>query len=111
MSCQNVAFIAVFALIAATSSARGDVKLPSVIDDHMVLQMGREIPFWGWAEPSEEISVTITSKEKDAGENQKPETASIVTAADGRWLVKLPARNKPGVVEITIAGKNTLTLT
>ena len=111
MSCQNVAFIAVFALIAATSSARGDVKLPSVIDDHMVLQMGREIPFWGWAEPSEEISVTITSKEKDAGENQKPETASIVTAADGRWLVKLPARNKPGLVEITIAGKNTLTLT
>jgi len=109
MSYRNVAFIAVFALIAATSSARGDVTLPSLIDDHMVLQLGREIPFWGWAEPSEEISVTITPK--DAGENQKPETATTVTAADGRWLVKLPARNKSGSVEVTIAGKNTQTLT
>ena len=111
MSSQNVAFIAVFALIAAASSARGDVKLPSLIDDHMVVQMGREIPFWGWAEPSEEISVTMTSNDKDSGENQKPETATTVTAADGRWLVKLPARNKPGSVEVTITGKNTLMLT
>ena len=109
MSCRNVAFIAVLALIAATSSARGDVTLPSLIDDHMVLQMGREIPFWGWAESGEEISVTLTSK--DAGENQKPETATTVTAADGRWFVKLPVRSKPGSVEVTITGKNTLTLT
>ena len=61
MSCRNVAFIAVYALIAATSSACGDVTLPSLIDDRMVLQMGREIPFWGWAESGEEITVTITS--------------------------------------------------
>ena len=111
MSCRNVAFIAVYALIAATSSACGDVTLPSLIDDRMVLQMGREIPFWGWAESGEEITVTITSKDKDAGENPKPDTAMTQTAADGRWLVKLPARNKPGLVEVTIAGKNTLTLT
>ncbi len=109
MSCRT--FIAVLALIAATSSARGDVTLPSLIDDHMVLQMGREIPFWGWAESGEEITVTIISKDKDAGENPKPETATTQAAADGRWLVKLPARNKPGSVEVTITGKNTQTLT
>ena len=109
MLSRNAAFIAVIALIAAASSARGDVTLPSLIDNHMVLQMGREIPFWGWAEPSEEISITLTPK--GGGENQKPETAMTVTAADGRWFVKLPARNKPGSVEVTITGKNTLSLT
>jgi sialate O-acetylesterase len=111
MSCRNVAIIALFALIAATSSARGDIKLPSLIDDHMVLQMGCEIPFWGWAEPNEEVSVTMTLKDKDAAENQKPDTVTTVTGADGRWAVKLPARNKPGSVEVTIVGKNSVTLT
>jgi sialate O-acetylesterase len=82
----------------------GDVTLPAVIGDHMVLQLGREIPFWGWGEPGEEVTVTITSKDAAA------ETVSTATGTDGRWFAKLTGRMKPGVVEIKIAGKNSIQL-
>ena len=109
MSFCNVAFIVAFALIVVTNSARGDVTLPAILGDHMVLQLGHELPFWGWAEPGEEVTVTIAPK--DVGDIQKPETVTAVTGTDGRWFAKLPARTSAAAVEVTVAGKNTLSLT
>lgn len=86
-----------------------DVTLPAVIGDHMVLQIGRDIPFWGWAEASEEVTVTILPKENIDGKGA--ETATTAAGADGRWFLKLPARAKPGTVEVKITGKNSINLT
>ncbi len=108
MSCRIVASIAVVMLILTTGSARADVTLPAIIGDSMVLQLGHELPFWGWAEPGEDVTVTISPTE--AGDAQKPESATATANADGGWLVKLPARNKIGTVSVTISGKNSISL-
>ncbi len=91
--------LAAFISASADSIASADVKLPAVIGDNMVLQQGSELPFWGWAEPGEGVTVTVAGK-----------TATATTAADGRWLVRVPAVTKSGVVEVVVAGKNSITL-
>ena len=30
------------------SRAAAQVKLPSIISDHMILQRGQQLPIWGW---------------------------------------------------------------
>lgn len=35
--------------------------LPGLCSDHMVLQQGRELPVWGWADRGEKISVSIAN--------------------------------------------------
>ena len=80
----------------------GDVKLPGVFSDHMALQMGKEIPFWGWAEPGEEVTVSLTIREAAT------ETATTTAGSDGRWFVKLPGWTKPGAGELKFTGKNVI---
>ena len=86
-------------LLTATV-AKADVTLPAVIGSHMVLQREAPISVWGWADPGEEISITL-------GEMRAKTTAD----AQGNWLVKLPglpAAAEP--LEMTVAGKNTIKL-
>ena len=109
MVCRPIAFIAAVALIATSSMARGDVSVPSIFGDHMVLQLGREIPFWGRAEPGEEIALMIVPT--DVGEVKEAEKVMTVAGPDGRWFLKVPARLKPSAVEVKILGKNTIVLT
>ena len=91
--------LAVLTFLVADGVTRADVKLPAVIGDHMVLQQGSELPFWGWAEPGESVTVSVAGK-----------MATTTTAADGRWSVRLPPVAKFGLVEVTITGKNKITL-
>ena len=64
-------------------SARADVKLPAMFSDHAVLQRDMPVPVWGWAEPGEEVTVSI------AGQTHK------ATADDkGKWSVKLDAARR-----------------
>ena len=80
--------VAAVALLVTVSfcaaPARADVKLPSMFTDHAVLQRDMPVPVWGWADPGEEITVTI------AGQTHK-------TKADdkGNWRVTLePLKRK-----------------
>ncbi len=91
--------LAAICSLAADNIAFADVKLPAIIGDNMVLQQGAELPFWGWAEQGESVTVTVAGK-----------TVSATTSADGRWFVRVPAVSKSGMVEVVIAGKNSLTL-
>jgi sialate O-acetylesterase len=105
---RTVACIATVIGIVTTTFARADVTVPSIFSDNMVLQLGQELSFWGWAEAGEEVTVSIAPSE--GGNGAKTDTVMTVAAADGRWLVKLPARMKPGHVAVAIAGKNALAL-
>ncbi|MDA0588926.1 MAG: sialate O-acetylesterase [Planctomycetota bacterium] len=85
-------------LLPAIASA--EVKLPTVIDSHMVLQRDVPLPIWGWGDEGEEITVTI-------GENSAKATAG----ADGKWSVTLPAMKADGKAHsLTVAGSNTIEL-
>ena len=66
------------AILAATLSARAELKLPALFGDNMVLQQQMRVPVWGWAKPGAEIRVTFSGQ-----------TKTTRAAADGRWLVKL----------------------
>ena len=84
-------------LLAAVAHA--DVRLPKVISDHMVLQQEVPANVWGWAEPGETITVKFADK---AGET--------VTGSDGKWSVKLDDLKAGAAGDLTISGKNTLTV-
>jgi sialate O-acetylesterase len=91
--------VALTVSLVATCIARADVKLPAIIGDNMMLQQGHDLPFWGWAEAGEQVSVTLAGK-----------TTMAVAGADGRWSLRCPAISKFGPVEVVVAGKNTITL-
>src|ERR1039457_7403943 len=77
---------------------RADVKPAAVFGDHMVLQQGMSVPVWGWADPGEQVTVSI------AGQKQ-----STTAGADRKWMVRLTnLRASSDPVEMTIAGKNTI---
>ena len=57
-----------------------DLRVLSIISDHMVLQCNKTGPLWGWADASEEFILVF------AGQSQ-----STTTNADGIWMVKLDA--------------------
>src|SRR3954471_4761079 len=79
---------------------RADVKLPAVLSDHMVLQQQMSVPVWGTADAGEEVTVTFGQQKQSAKAGQ-----------DGKWAVKLsPLQASEKPAELTVAGKNTLTL-
>ena len=59
----------------------------------------RSVPIWGRAEPGEKVTVTL-------GEKSVSDTAD----KDGKWNVKLEGLAPGSGKEMTVAGKNTLTL-
>jgi len=79
--------------------AAADPRVPAIIGDHMVLQQGRSLPLWGWADPGEEITVAFGSH-------------TLTTEADreGNWNVRLPALQAGGPWELKIQGKKTIVL-
>jgi sialate O-acetylesterase len=94
LMCLWCAWLAVTAL-----PARGDVKLPALFGDHMVLQQNAPLPVWGTADPGEEVTVSL-------GRNSARATADD----KGRWSVKLPACQLGEPAELIVAGKNHITI-
>jgi len=90
---------ALCALAALASAAMADVKLPPLIGDNMVLQRGIKATIWGTADQGEQVTVSIGSQK-----------ATATPGADGTWAVKLEPLDAGGPLELTVAGKNTLTL-
>ena len=93
--------VTVFLLACLCSLARADVRLPAVLNDHMVLQRNAEVALWGWADPGERLRVTVGW-----------DTAVVETTADlaGRWRVALRTPGAGGPYTLTIAGKNKIAL-
>ena len=69
----------------------GDLWLPSVFSDHMVLQRDMPVPVWGTATPGAEVTVELTGK-------------SVAAKADGngRWRVDLPAMAAGGPFTLNV---------
>ncbi|MFM7073939.1 MAG: sialate O-acetylesterase [Planctomycetota bacterium] len=92
---------AVAALVAIPgAAARGDVKLPNIFGDHMVLQQGQKNRIWGVADAGEAVSVAIGGQ-----------THATKAGDDGKWHVTLEALPVGGPHELSIQGKNTVKFT
>ena len=95
-----VALVTFSLIVSAGGAVRADVTLPPFFSDHMVLQRDGKAPIWGTAEPGEKVTVRFRDQEQQA-------TAD----AQGNWRVELKGLKAGGPDELTIAGKNTITLT
>ncbi|HEY3901535.1 MAG TPA: sialate O-acetylesterase [Chthoniobacter sp.] len=82
-----------------TGTALADVKLPSIISDNMVLQQDTPASVFGWAEPGEKITVKFAGK-----------SAAATAGPDGKWVTKLEGLTAGTTGELTVSGKNTLTI-
>jgi sialate O-acetylesterase len=78
----------------------GDVRLPKLFTDNMVIQRDQPIPIWGWASPNEKVTITFNRK-------------SISTKADknGKWSTALNSEKFGGPFEMMVKGKNEIKLT
>ena len=93
--------IAAALAVLAAANAQADVTLPKIFGDHMVLQQQTEAAVWGWADPDEEVTVSL-------GEAK----ATAKAGADRKWLVKIATPAASGTaLELVVKGKNEIKLT
>jgi len=69
---------AALTLLLSASSIFAEVRLPAVISDHMVVQAGKPVALWGWADAGEEVTVEFAGQKRSAKADAK-----------GDWQVKL----------------------
>jgi len=99
--CKRHSVLALVIVLVLAGVLSADVRLPSVISDNMVLQQGKAVPIWGWADPCETVTVTGSW-----GSGKWETTAD----QDGKWMVKIDSGKAGGPYEMTVAGKNTVTV-
>src|ERR1700739_3345331 len=63
---------------AAAPALLGELKLPAVVGDHMVLQQKQADPIWGWDTPGTKGTVSFAGQDYSAS-----------AGSDGKWMVKL----------------------
>jgi sialate O-acetylesterase len=74
--------------MATAMAAAGQLKLPAVIGENMVLQQKLANPIWGWDTPGTEVTVTFSGQTK----------VGKAAQGTGRWQVTLdpmPANSSP----------------
>ena len=94
---KNTILLPFLTFLAASGFSHADVRLPAVFSDHMVLQRDTAVPVWGWADPGEQVTVSI------AGQTQ-----TATAGQDGKWTVKLNKLKAGDQLALTVKGKNTL---
>ena len=52
--------IAFILFLTLSSSAFANVTLPNLFSDNMVLQRNTEVAIWGWANPQEEVVISLS---------------------------------------------------
>jgi len=85
------------ALTAMPASA--DVRLARIFTDNMMLQRDQPVRVWGWADPDEAVSLTLAGQ-----------SATGKADAAGKWTLELPVIKTGENLELTLKGKNTITL-
>lgn len=79
-------FVAALFLSSFVSSGQtGNVRLPKLISDCMVLQRDVDLDIWGWADPGTWVTVRFNGGYHEAQ-----------TGEDGRWTVTLPPQPAGG---------------
>jgi sialate O-acetylesterase len=93
------------AAVLLATAANADISLPAILSSGMVLQQDSVVALWGHADPGETITIT-------------PSWPGLPTEAtadqSGAWRAFLPTpthADAPDPQTLTLAGKNTLTLT
>ena len=86
--------IVLLAIICVSSTANAEVRLPQLFQSGMIMQRGKPIPVWGWAEKGEQVAITFQKK-------------TYTTTADdqGRWRIDLPKMKAGGPYVLVVKGE------
>ena len=86
--------IVLLAIICVSSTTNAEVRLPQLFQSGMVMQRGKPIPIWGWADKGEQVTVTFLKK-------------TYTTTADdqGRWRIDLPKMKAGGPYVLEVRGE------
>lgn len=86
-------------LLFFSQTGYGQVKLPQLISDGMVLQRDSELKIWGWAPEGEKLSIEFNGN-----------TYKATADKDGKWMVKLPPMEAGGPYDMNIEASNKITV-
>ncbi|WP_205502324.1 sialate O-acetylesterase [Rufibacter psychrotolerans] len=93
---KSLLFVILFFVAAA---AHGQVRLPRLVSDGMVLQRDAKTRIWGWAAPGEKVTVKFRGKSYKA-----------TTGADGKWAIALKPMKAGGPYTMDIQASNQITV-
>ena len=95
MKFRNLILLLAVALIGADEIPLSrELKMPGIYGDGMVLQRGKEIPVFGWAEPGARVTVALGGETKQA-----------VADGSGRFVAVFPPRRASGEpIVLEVAG-------
>lgn len=91
--------MATWALLLVSLVGSGQVRLPQIVRDSMILQRDAPVNIWGWASANEKVTVRLNGKPFKTNAN-----------ASGEWKVQLPPTRAGGPYTIEVIGKNRITL-
>ncbi len=75
---STLTFLAALLLAPLGEMHAAELRLPSIIADHMVLQCDQPVPVWGWGDAGEHVVVEFAGQK-----------VSATADANGKWMVKL----------------------
>jgi sialate O-acetylesterase len=88
-----------FSICLSLPFSYGQIKLPKLISNGMVLQRNSKVKLWGWASPNEKVKLLFSQKEYNTTAN-----------GNGRWTITLPPHPAGGPYNMTFSGSNTIQL-
>ncbi|MCP4171470.1 MAG: hypothetical protein GY758_11925, partial [Fuerstiella sp.] len=89
------------ALLVSATSIFAEVRLPKILQSHMVLQRNSDVQLWGQATPGESVSVSGDWLDT---------VANTFADKEGNWQLQLRTGDAGGPHRVTIQGGNTITL-
>jgi sialate O-acetylesterase len=96
---NRIAFLGLFLFQLIDIKVLGQVKLPRLISDGMVLQRDAKTRIWGWASPGEKVAITFNGK-----------AYNTTTAQNGKWTVSLSPTKAGGPYTMDIKASNQITV-
>jgi sialate O-acetylesterase len=79
----------------------GQIRLPAIFSDNMVIQQQADVSLWGWSSPGEKIWITTSWNNS---------TDSAMTTGNARWKINIKTPAAGGPYTITFKASNTIVL-
>ena len=96
---QKFYWINFILFLFVTLQSNAEVVLPHIFTDHMVLQRNKHNTIWGWADPGENVKVTLNNH-----------SVNTVAKQNGTWEVKLKPESAGGPYILHVNGINKISL-
>ncbi|HEX6223607.1 MAG TPA: sialate O-acetylesterase [Chryseolinea sp.] len=96
-------------ILFVTCELHAQIRLPAIFNDHMVIQQQTTLPIWGWAGPSQNVTIKVswdTTTIRTKADNGTLWTASIKTpGAGGPHTITIKAGDHVRTLEDVLSGE------